>query len=75
MKAKKRKRGAPVGNQNAAGKRGRKEYLNIFGQRWPVPIGKKILSYLERSGLTQKDFLEKVIADYILSHEHETTNG
>ncbi len=75
MKAKKRKRGAPVGNQNAAGKRGRKEYIQVFGQRWNVEMGSLIKSYLERSGLTQKAFLEKVIADYILSHEHETTNG
>ncbi len=79
---KKETRGAPKGNRNAVGhgrpkdsRRGRKEYVQVFGQRWNVEMGSLIKSYLERTGLTQKAFLEKVIADYILSHEHETTNG
>ncbi len=74
----KNKRGGQKGNKNAVGAgrpKGRKEYIQVFGQRWSVEMGHTIKSYLERSGLTQKAFLEKVIADYILSHEHETTNG
>ncbi len=51
------------------------DHNQVFGQRWSVEMGHMIKSYLERSGLTQKAFLEKVIADYILSHEHETMNG
>ncbi len=72
---KKRKRGGQPENQNAAGKRGRKEYLNIFGQRWPVDAGNKILSYLERTGRTQKGFLSMCIEKYILSEEDEQGDG
>jgi hypothetical protein len=63
----KKRRGGQIGNQNAA--RGRKEYLNIFGQRWPIEIGNKILSYLQRAGLTQKQYLEAHVQRDILSEQ------
>jgi len=66
----KRKRGAPKGNQNAKKNpedRRRKQYIQVFGQRWDVNTGNQILSYLKRLGLTQKAFLVKVISEYILN--------
>jgi hypothetical protein len=66
---KKRKRGGQPGNQNAAGKRGRKEYRQIFGQRWSIEVGKKILAYLKRTGQSQKQYLDKQVERDILNEE------
>ncbi len=55
---KKETRGAPEGNQNAAGKRGTKEYIIIFGQRWAVDTGNKILTGLKRMSKTQKEYID-----------------
>jgi len=66
MKKKEETRGAPKGNQNAKKER-RKEYVQVFGQRWSIEEGNRILSYLEREKLTQKAFLVKVVSEYILS--------
>ena len=60
----KRPRGAQKGNQNAA-KSTRKRYVPVFGQRWPVEVGKKIKAYLERHGKTQKQFLCDVVEEKI----------
>lgn len=75
MNKKKETRGAPKGNRNAAGKRGRKEYIPIFGQRWPVDVGQKILTYLERAGLSQKGYIDKQVQRDILNDEREQSDA
>jgi len=67
MKKKQEIRGAPKGNKNAAGMRGRKQYIQVFGQRWDVLTGEQILSYLERTGQSQKQYLSRCIERDILS--------
>jgi predicted DNA-binding protein len=59
-----KKRGAQKGNQNAV-KPGRKQYVQVFGQRWPVEVGEKIKAYLERHGKSQKQFLSEVVEEKI----------
>lgn len=62
----KRPRGAQKGNQNAAKppeQRRRRPYLIIWGQRWPVETGEKILAYLKRQGKTQKQFLIEIVEE------------
>ena len=60
----KRSRGAQKGNQNAA-KPTRKRYVSVFGQRWPVDVGEKIIAYLKRQGKTQKQFLDDIVEEKI----------
>lgn len=62
---KKETRGAPKGNQNAK-KETHKQYVHVFGQRWDVDTGKKILAYLEQEGLTQKQYLSQKVENDIL---------
>ena len=58
------KRGAQKGNKNAV-KPEHKQYIQVFGQRWPVDIGEKIKAYLERQGKTQKQFLSDIVEEKI----------
>jgi len=64
-KLKKETRGAPKGNKNACGKRGRKKYFQIFGQRWSPETANKIKDFLEKTEQTQKEFLLKILKKYI----------
>ena len=62
----KKPRGARKGNRNAA-KPGRKQYIQVFGQRWTVETGEKIMAYLEQQGETQKQFLCDIVEEKILT--------
>ena len=68
-----KKRGAQKGNRNAAKKpdeRRRKEYVSFFGQRWSIEVGEQIQAYFEQHGQPQKQFLDDVVKEKIL-----TSNG
>ena len=68
MKKKRETRGAPKGNKNAAGKRGRKEYypVHFWGKRWPVDVGQAIKSYLERTGQSQSACISQWVEKDVL---------
>ena len=77
MKGKLRRNGAVKmehgRNRNAAKKpdeRRRKEYVSFFGQRWSIEVGEQIQAYLEQHGQPQKQFLDDVVKEKIL-----TSNG
>lgn len=61
-------RGAQKGNKNAT-KPEHRQYIQIFGQRWPAQIGEKILAYLKRQGKTQKQFLDEVVEEKITTND------
>lgn len=64
----KKSRGAQKGNKNAAKppeQRRRRPYVIIWGQRWPVETGERILAYLKRQGKTQKQFLSEIVEEKI----------
>ena len=65
---KKRKRGGQPENQNAAGKRGRKEYypVHFWGKRWPVEVGKAIKAHLDSTGATQSAQVTEWVNLYVL---------
>ena len=66
----KRHRGAQKGNQNAAKHteaRRRKEYMSFFGQRWTIDTGKHIQAYLSRHSQSQKQFLDDIVKEKILT--------
>ena len=65
-------RGAQKGNRNAVKKpdeRRRKEYMSFFGQRWSTEVGEQIQTYLEQHGQAQKQFLDGIVKEKILTSD------
>ena len=60
----KKTRGAQKGNKNTI-KPEHRQYIQVFGQRWPVETGERILAYLKRHGKTQKQFLSEIVEEKI----------